>query len=409
MRLEGRTAHRLAASLAAVAPLAVVTAAALAAPGVSPGAGAQLGVKPLRVRAASLHQRGLQLVWHLYTDDRFSPDELNRDHRSLCLLIERASTSTAVGELCVKHPGSWRHVRLIYRRLTSAGVGPGRTIDANVTLVSAREMIASFVPAAVGIDYRTLRWQVLSTTSSTACASALSGTLACAAKYPAFPALARLHTPQARGCQSRGPQFVYDVPGSGHEVALTFDDGPWPDTPQFLDVLEREHVHATFFQIGEQISTYGRAVDRRMLADGDMIGDHTWSHPDVSAGGLFAASQIQRTAGAIRQLTGGFTPCLFRAPGGGVSHPLVTLAHALGFTTIQWNVDPRDWARPGADAIYQSVVSAVTNGSIVIQHDGGGDRSETLAALPREIATLKRRGYRFVTVTELLGDQVLYR
>jgi peptidoglycan/xylan/chitin deacetylase (PgdA/CDA1 family) len=408
MRLEGRTVVRLAASLAAMAALAVASAAR-AAPGVTPGAGAQLGMKPLRVHAASLRQQGLQLVWHLYTDDRFSPDELNRDHRSLCLLIERASSSTAVGELCVKQPGSWRHVRLIYRRLTRAGVGPGRTIDADVTLVSAREMIASFVPAAIGIDYRTLRWQVLTSTSATACASAPSGTLGCAAKYPAFPALARLHTPQARGCQSRGPKFVYDVPSAGHEVALTFDDGPWPDTPQFLGVLEREHVHATFFQIGEQISTYGQAVDRRMLADGDMIGDHTWSHPDVSAGGSFAASQIQRTAGAIRQVTGGFTPCLFRAPGGGVSHTLVTLAGGLGFTTIQWNVDPRDWARPGADAIYQRVVGAVTNGSIVIQHDGGGDRSGTLAALPREIETLKRRGYRFVTVTELLGEQVLYR
>jgi len=81
----------------------------------------------------------------------------------------------------------------------------------------------------------------------------------------------------------------------------------------------------------------------------------------------------------------------------------------MGFTTIQWNVDPTDWARPGTDAIYQRVVSAVTPGSIVISHDGGGDRSETLAALPREIATLKARGYSFVTVTQLLGDQLIYR
>ena len=126
-------------------------------------------------------------------------------------------------------------------------------------------------------------------------------------------------------------------------------------------------------------------------------------------GGSFAASQIERTAVAIRQATGGFTPCLFRAPYGAVSHKLVALAHSLSFTTIQWNVDPSDWARPGADAIYRRVVGTVTNGSIIIQHDGGGNRSQTLAALPREIETLKQRGYRFVTVTELLGDQVLYR
>ena len=68
-------------------------------------------------------------------------------------------------------------------------------------------------------------------------------------------------------------------------IALTFDDGPWPDTPQFLSVLEREHVPATFFWIGEQVRQYGPAVERRMLADGDMIGDHTWSHANVAGGG----------------------------------------------------------------------------------------------------------------------------
>jgi peptidoglycan-N-acetylglucosamine deacetylase len=192
-------------------------------------------------------------------------------------------------------------------------------------------------------------------------------------------------------------------------IALTFDDGPWPDTPQFLDILEREHVHATFFQIGEQVSTYGPAVDRRMLADGDMIGDHTWSHPDVSGAGSFAAGQISSTANAISAATGGFRPCLFRAPYGSVSGALISEARSMGFTTIQWNVDPTDWARPGTDAIYQRVTGGVTPGSIVIQHDGGGDRSETLAALPGEIATLKARGYSFETVTQLLGDQLIYR
>ena len=81
-----------------------------------------------------------------------------------------------------------------------------------------------------------------------------------------------------------GPAFVTSGPTTGREIALTFDDGPWYDTPQFLDILERYHVPATFFEIGEEISTYGEggAIERRMLADGDMVGDHTWSHPDVS-------------------------------------------------------------------------------------------------------------------------------
>ena len=93
-------------------------------------------------------------------------------------------------------------------------------------------------------------------------------------------------------------------------IALTFDDGPWYDTPQFLHILEHYHVHATFFEIGEQISTYGQggAIERRMLADGDMVGDHTWSHPNVAAGGSFARNQIQEAAAAISQATHGFYP-----------------------------------------------------------------------------------------------------
>ena len=91
------------------------------------------------------------------------------------------------------------------------------------------------------------------------------------------------------------------------------------DTPQFLDVLEREHVVATFFEIGEQISTYGQggAIERRMLADGDMVGDHTWSHPNVSARRPFARRpNLGTAAAAIKQATVAFSPCLFRAPYG---------------------------------------------------------------------------------------------
>jgi peptidoglycan/xylan/chitin deacetylase (PgdA/CDA1 family) len=194
-------------------------------------------------------------------------------------------------------------------------------------------------------------------------------------------------------------------------VALTFDDGPWPDTPQFLRILEREHVPATFFEIGDQIATYGERgrIARRMLSDGDIVGDHTWSHANVAGDGPFAADQISRTSATIRAATRGFRPCLFRAPYGAVSGSLIVEARRMGFTTIQWDVDPHDWSRPGSDAIYRNVISDAHNGAIVIQHDGGGDRSETVAALPREIQTLRHRGFTFVTVAELLGQKLQYR
>ncbi len=222
------------------------------------------------------------------------------------------------------------------------------------------------------------------------------------------PRLTRLHAAQPVGCVPAGPSYVSHGPRANHLVALTFDDGPWPDTPRFLDLLEREHVPATFFQIGRQVSAFGHGVDRRMLSDGDVIGDHTFDHADVAGAGRFAARELSSTRAAILRLTG-YRPCLFRAPGGAVSHALIAEARAMGFLTIGWDVDPRDWSRPGTASILRTVTGNVRRGSIVIQHDGGGERSQTLAALPGEIHRLRARGLRFVTVPKLLGLRVIYK
>src|ERR1035441_7359887 len=157
------------------------------------------------------------------------------------------------------------------------------------------------------------------------------------------------------------------------------------------------------------MSGEGGAIERRMLADGDMIGDHTWNHANVSAGGAFAAGEINTTAVAIKQATGGFEPCLFRAPYGATGPNLISTATSLGFKTIQWDIDPRDWATPGVGAIYGNVIANAHPGAIILQHDGGGNRSQTLAALPEEIATLRARGYHFETITQLFGMKLLYR
>jgi len=256
---------------------------------------------------------------------------------------------------------------------------------------------------------------MITTWSPPACEPSVPNWIGCYTVFPARPTLVRLHTPQLLGCvpRARGPSEVSDGP-KVHEVALTFDDGPWrnPPTSAFLDVLERKHAVATFFEIGDQISPYdpGGALERRMLADGDMIGDHSWSHPDVAA--LPPAKQRQQllsTAAAIEHHTHGFVPCLWRPPYGEMSRSLVSLARSLGFLTIMWDVDPRDWSLPGVDAIYNTVVSTAHNGSIIIQHVGGGPRSETLAALPREIDALRRKGYQFVTVTGMLGMRLIYK
>jgi peptidoglycan/xylan/chitin deacetylase (PgdA/CDA1 family) len=186
---------------------------------------------------------------------------------------------------------------------------------------------------------------------------------------------------------------------------------PAPRTSRFVRLLARQHVPATFFEIGDQIPQYdpsGKA-ERLMLAAGDMIGNHTWTHPDMAKLSPSAQrAQLQGTNRAIRRRTG-FTPCLWRPPYGAVNAHLISLARSLGMLTIMWDVDPRDWSLPGPGAIYLRVVSAARNGAIVIQHFGGGPRYQTLAALPKEIQALRAKGYRFVTVARLLRLKLIYR
>ena len=205
-----------------------------------------------------------------------------------------------------------------------------------------------------------------------------------------------------------GPPYVTTGRTNRQVVALTFDDGPWPDTPQFLDILERDHVPATFFQIGEQVSTYGRSVDRRMLADGDMIGDHTWNHANVSGDGLVRRRRDLATAAAIRRHDRLHALPVPRARRRG-QRALIAEARSMGFTTIEWDVDPRDWARPGTGAIYSTWSPTRAPGR---DHHPARRRRRPLGDARRAAAGDRHaagRGYQFVTVTQLLGQRLIYK
>jgi peptidoglycan-N-acetylglucosamine deacetylase len=390
-------------------------AAVILAFGVQVATAGEIVPVPLAVQAASVAQDGQNLVWQVELSAPFSPAGLRRDGRSLCLQIEAASTGSPAGEVCVAGPRRGeRSPALLYSPMTRAGPGPAVAIDATVTRPSNRELTASFLPASVGFKYRPLRWQVISTLTAPGCAPAVIGPGRCESLFPATPALLALHTPRLVGCVATGRDWVFTGPRNAHEIALTFDDGPWyePPTAQFVNELARLHAPATFFEIGEHIPTYDPhgAVERQMLANGDMIGDHTWSHPDMV--GLSAAEQrreISLAAEAIRKATGGFEPCLFRAPDGAVDPSLLALARSMGFVTIQWDIDPRDWALPGENAIIDNVLANAHDGAIIVEHFGGGPRYETLDALPAEIAGLRKRGYQLVTLTQMLGYKLVYR
>jgi peptidoglycan-N-acetylglucosamine deacetylase len=379
-------------------------------------AGAQGVVQqPLGVQAASLTQSGQDLVWQVELASPFSPGGLRQDHRSLCLLIERVPNGAVLSQVCLAGPGRGaRMPRLLYMRASGTGFAPGTAITATVTRSSDRALTASFLPSSVGLSYGSLRWQVISTLALPGCVPAVPGGTECATLFPARPSLLRSHTPRLVGCVASGPDWVFHGPSKVREIALTFDDGPWEEPPSvdFVNELARLHVPATFFEIGEHIPQYDPhgTVERLMLADGDMIGDHTWSHPDlVGLSATAQRAQLAMATDAIRKATGGFEPCLFRAPYGAVDPALLQLARRMGFTTIQWDIDPRDWALPGESEIISNVLTNAQNGGIIEEHFGGGPRYETLDALPAEVAGLRREGYQLVTLTQMLGYKLVYR
>jgi peptidoglycan/xylan/chitin deacetylase (PgdA/CDA1 family) len=185
-------------------------------------------------------------------------------------------------------------------------------------------------------------------------------------------------------------------------VALTFDDGPWPgQTIRILAILRRFRVRATFFTVGDLAARFPNIIEAERRQHGVLVEDHSWSHPLSPPFGEQRPGVVRAQIGRARHtlISQGVTPTLFRPPGGGWSDQVVTIASSMGCRVVLWSVDPRDWA-PGrtAKGIARSVLSHVRPGSIVIMHDGGGDRTATIRALPRIIRGIRRMGLRLVTV-----------
>ena len=194
------------------------------------------------------------------------------------------------------------------------------------------------------------------------------------------------------------------IAGAQHrEIALTFDDGPGPYTPQVLAILQREHVPATFFEVGI-LERYFNASTTAIAADGDAIGDHTEVHAPMSR--LSPAkqrAQLLEQASAIERYGASF-PRLFRPPYGLWNSATLALLHRYRMLMVLWTVDTSDYRRPGVPAILDAAVHGARPGAIILLHDAGGDRSQTVAALPKIISALRRRHYQLVTVPRLLLD-----
>jgi peptidoglycan-N-acetylglucosamine deacetylase len=197
--------------------------------------------------------------------------------------------------------------------------------------------------------------------------------------------------------------FMKEGGGTAREVALTFDDGPGPFTPQVLSVLERYHVKATFFAIGRMLRYFGRSTVRE-IEDGDVIGDHTENHPMLAH--LSAHEQYEELFEQIArvELLGGRRPVLFRPPYGSFNAVTLRELRRLHLLMVLWSVDTDDYEQPGVQTIVQRTMEGAHPGAIILLHDGGGQREQTIEALPEIIKGLRARGYDLVTVPRLLTD-----
>jgi peptidoglycan/xylan/chitin deacetylase (PgdA/CDA1 family) len=355
---------------------------------------------------AALKQEGQSLILSLRTEKPVALGKLEADpsfesakSRYLCLAFQRPGGKNE-RRVCLGGPSPKREAGLV--RLDGSGKVLGAdTLAAEVKRPASTKLVLTFIPADAGLTPRRYHWRVLSSRGD--CRPTPDAKAPCQEQLPAEgDRTYRLRPVRPVGCTGGSAGLVTNGSRSGKAVALTFDDGPSEYTPGFLQVLREKGVHGTFFEIGQEMG--GREdTMRQILAEGNEIGDHTMNHveyPDYS--------QIAGASSLIESITH-FKPCLFRPPGGGYDSSGISTAGALGMRTITWDVDPTDWANPGSSAVYSRIVEAARPGSIILMHDGGGDRSGTLAALPSIIDTLRSRGYRFETVTELLGYELTYK
>ncbi len=228
------------------------------------------------------------------------------------------------------------------------------------------------------------------------------------------PSNTAYRTPTVQGPVPRNPDMSLDsnfskssgitftrVPVSGNYIAITFDDGPHPqNTTRLLDMLRARNIKATFYVIGRSVDLYPQVV-RRTVAEGHEIGNHSQTHRLLSKlGDSELRQEMSRCSDAIARAAG-VKPRTMRPPYGGLLQRQRELVHAeFGYPTILWSVDPLDWKRPGAGVITSRILSGTSSGGIVLAHDL---HAQTVDAMPATLDGLLRRGFKFVTVSQLLA------
>ncbi|MGI8623725.1 MAG: polysaccharide deacetylase family protein [Solirubrobacteraceae bacterium] len=265
------------------------------------------------------------------------------------------------------------------------------------------------------------RWRFAAAAGLLACAAALL-LVTRSARTPAAPAARRAApsasaqrprptrrtrtTREATAIAATARRMPYvSVAGHGRrEIALTFDDGPGPYTRTIVRELRHRHAPATFFQVGSMIAEFP-AAERALIADTQVVlGDHTETHPMLPR--LSASAQYQQISdeAGMQRLHGAPSPRRFRPPYGAIDRTTEQATRRLGLLDVLWSVDSQDYMQPGVAAIVSRVMAGAHPGAIVLLHDAGGTRTQTVQALPIIIRRLRKAHYRLVTIPRLLLD-----
>lgn len=188
-------------------------------------------------------------------------------------------------------------------------------------------------------------------------------------------------------------------------IALTFDDGPaLKFTPKVIEILKRYKIRATFFVCGEQVG-YNKDIVKQLSSEGHEIANHSYSHPNLykrkDLRGKAFVKEVIRTSALIEEVTM-IKPVFFRAPYNYAGKETVEVVNKAGLIYVSWTFSVRDWEKPSPQVMLNIFLKNLQPGSIVLLHDGGGDRSNTLTVLPMIIEAARKKGYKFVTLGELL-------
>ena len=197
------------------------------------------------------------------------------------------------------------------------------------------------------------------------------------------------------------PATYFQANVDGPYIAMTFDDGPSPETtPRLLDILKQRNIKATFFMIGQNAERNPEIV-KRILADGHEIGNHSWTHPQLAKlPDDRVTEEITKTQNAITNASG-YTPKLLRPPYGSITgRQKEWIENQFGLSVILWSVDPFDWKRPGASVIQQRILAGARPGAIILSHD---IHKQTVDSMPATLDALAAKGFKFVTVSQLIA------